>query len=177
MLLTTSRRPCHLARILGRELARLLPDSEYVPRGVKTIEKVAALARQRGHHRVIIINSSSDRPSEMRFLEVGGTWQWLNASMKLAGVAVNRVKIKGKNFGGLKIYAGDPGSFNFSRWLSRVLSIECTDRLPESGPVVLLTSDGGLKIRFRIMPCAEEVGPVLSVASFGPLFRGANLEV
>lgn len=171
MLLTTSRRPCHQARVLGRQLARFLPGGEYVPRGVKTIEKVVLLAKQRGHSRVMIINSFLDRPGEIRFIEVGETWRWMDVSIKLAGVIINRIKGKGDDFDRIKIYAEDPSSSGFARWLGELLGISCAERLPKSGPVILVTSESGLKIKFKVKPDAENLGLVLSVASFGPLLK------
>ncbi|MBC7218576.1 MAG: hypothetical protein H5T49_00360 [Hadesarchaea archaeon] len=171
MLITTSRRPCHLARILCRELALVLPGGEYLPRGVKTIEKTTLLAKQRGHGRVMFVSSFSGRPGEIRFIEVGETWRWLDASIRLAGVTINRRKSRIGDSSGMKIYAADPSSYEFARWLGRILEIECVERPPESGPVILITSDGGLEIKFRVMPSTEDLGPVLTVASYGPLFK------
>jgi hypothetical protein len=172
MLITTSRRPCHLARVLCRELVRILPGSEYVPRGAKKIEEVASLAKQRGHDRVLLVNSILGQVGELRFLEVGDTWRWLDALVKLSGVRINRGKVKPRRPGEVKIYAADAGAAEFGRWLGKVWGIGCSDRLPESGLVVFLTSAGGLRVQFRLMPEAEEVGPVLEVASFGSLFGG-----
>ncbi|MEM3420645.1 MAG: hypothetical protein QW835_02385 [Candidatus Hadarchaeum sp.] len=171
MLLTTSRRPCHLARVLGRELARFLPGSEYIPRGVKTIEKIVFLAKQRGHDRVMIISSLLDKPGEIRFIEVRETWRWMDATIRLAGVTVSRVKTKFGRLGKIRIYAEDASSLEFARWLGKILGIDRVERTPESGPIILITSKDGLKIKFGVMPDAEDVGPVLLVSSFGPLFK------
>lgn len=171
MLLTTSRRPCHLARVLGRELTRFFPGSEYIPRGVKTIEKITSLAKQRGHGRVMIINSLLDRPGEIRFIDVGETWRWMNAAIKLAGTTVSQVKTGFGPFSKIKIYAEDASSLEFARWFGKILDVDRVEAPPKSGPVILISSGEGLKIKFVVMPEAKNVGPVLSVAAFGPLFK------
>ncbi|MGQ9788148.1 MAG: hypothetical protein ACUVQM_02365 [Candidatus Hadarchaeaceae archaeon] len=171
MLLTTSRRPCHLSRIICREMALILPGGEYVPRGAKTIEKTVLLARERGHNLVIIVSSFSDRPGEIRFIEVGEAWRWLDASIKIAGVKINHIKGKIDGSNRTRIYAGDPPSYDFAQWLGGVLGIDCVERPPKSGPVIFVSSSDGLELKFRIMPSTENLGPVLTVASYGPLFK------
>jgi len=177
MLITTSRRPCHLTRILSRELARVLPRSVYIPRGAKTIEKITSLARELGQNRVIIVNSTLDKPGEVRFLEVGEVWRWADASVRLGEVKVPRRAVRGSDINVVKIFAVGAEALEFAEWVEKFLGLGRSDVLPDSGLVIFITSRDGLKIQFRIMPGAQVVGPELAIASFGNLSGGRSAEM
>lgn len=171
MIITTSRRPSHLARILCRELVRVIPKSRYVPRGAKTIEEVASIARELGHDRAMMINSISGKPMELRFLEVGQRWRWENARVEIGEVKLQRDLGLRNKLEDTKIYAQGAKALEFAGWVGKLLGIKCIDKLPASGGVALITSEDGLKLQFQVMPSSKKVGPVLQITSLGRLYK------
>jgi hypothetical protein len=172
MLITTSRRPSHLARILCRELVLVLPRSRYVPRGAKTVEDVASVAREFGHDRAMIIDSVSGKPKEIRFLEVGQNWRWADAVVELGDVKLHRGAGRRNKIEDARMHADGSMALEFAEWCGKFLGIGRFDELPRSGGVVLVTSDGGLNVQFKVMPGSETIGPVLKITAFGSLFGG-----
>ncbi|MDI6883840.1 MAG: hypothetical protein QMD00_01685 [Hadesarchaea archaeon] len=167
MLITTSRRPGHRARVLCRELARVLPKARYVPRGAKTVEQLASLAGGLGHARVIIVNSIAGRPKELQFLDVTKGWRWLDARVELGEVKLQRdlgqrVKLEGTN-----IYAEGKRARELADFLMELLGLQATNKLPDAGAVAVITSNGGLKLEFQLRPSSGVVGPVLVITDFG----------
>lgn len=171
MIITTSRRPSHLARILCRELVRVIPKSRYVPRGVKTVEEVASIARELGHDRVMIVNSVSGKPRELRFLEVGQRWRWENAKVEIGEVKLQRDLGQRNKLEDTKIYAQGAKALEFAEWFGKLLGFKCLDKLPASGGIALIISNDGLKLQFQVMPSSEAVGPVLQITGFGRLYK------
>ena len=171
-MITTSRRPSHLARILCRELVRVIPRSRYVPRGTKTIEDVVSVVRELGHDRVMVVDSVSGKPKEIRFLEVDQNWRWADAMVELGEVKIQLDLQRRTNPEDSKIYADGARALEFAEWVGKFLGIGRSEELPESGGVILITSEGGLKIQFKVMPGSETVGPVLQITAYGSLFDG-----
>jgi len=171
MIVTTSRRPSHLARILCRELVRVIPKSRYVPRGSKTIEEIASIARELGHDRAMVINCMSGKPVELRFLQVGQRWQWENARIEIEEVKLQRNLGLRNKLEDTKIYAQGAKALGFAEWVEKLLDIKCVDKLPATGGVALITSEDGLKIQFQVMPGSKKVGPVFKIAGFGRLYK------
>lgn len=171
MLITTSRRPGHLARILSRELVRVIPKSRYVPRGSKTIEELASVARDLGQNRVIIVGSVSGKPKELRFLEVGENWRWVDAVVELGEVKIHQGVGRADKLEDLKIHADGAKALEFVEWIEKFLGKRRTDKLPESGGVALITSEDGLRVQFNLMPGSVTIGPVLRITAFGSLFE------
>jgi len=172
MLITTSRRPSRLARVLCRELVQVLPGSRYVPRGVKTVEDVAIVARKFGHDRAMILESASGKPREIRFLEIGQNWRWADAVMELGEVKLHPAARRKGKIGDVSMYADGSMAIEFAEWFGGLLGVGRSDEMPKSGGVVLITSDAGLSIHFKRMPGSEAVGPEIKVVAFGNLFGG-----
>ncbi len=172
MFITTSRRPGHTTRILCREFSRFISNSKYVPRGGKTIERLASIARELGHDRVMLVGEISGEPRELRFLEVGEGWRWANAKVDLEGVDLGSEKKARDKIVSTNLYAEDDRAIEFAEWFGKLMGIERLDELPSSGGVIMLTSDDGIKLKFLIMPNSRSAGPVVKVKSFGRLYEG-----
>jgi len=167
MLITTSKRPCHRARLLGRELARVLPNAKYTPRGVKSIRKLASLANSLNHKLVMIINSCTDQPRELRFLDAAAGWRWLGARIELGEVKLQRDLGQKVRLTDVKIASS---SQNRARSLARLVGelwgLPFTEELPSAGSIAMVDDDRELRIQFRADPSAEPVGPILHVKHF-----------
>lgn len=169
MLISTSRRPGHRTRILCRELTRVLPNATYVPRGAKTISKLASLASSLGHDRVMVVNSLAGRPRELRFLAVVQGWRWLDARVELGEIKLQRDLGQKAKLEGTKLHAESQKARNLANFLSELLNLPILGELPNAGGVVLITSDDELQLQFQLRPNSEAIGPVLQIASFGRL--------
>lgn len=168
MLVTTSRRPSHRARLLGRELIRVLPNAEYVPRGIKTVRRLASLASSRGHELVMIVNSRERQPRELRFLNASVGWRWLDARIELREVELQRDLGQKVRLADVRIVAADSArAQNLARLLSELWGLPLSEGPSSTGAVVLVTCNDGLKVQFRAHPKDELVGPVLYVKNFG----------
>lgn len=172
MLITTSRRPGHKTRVLCRELSRVISSSRYIPRGVKTIERLASMARELGHDRVMIVNSVSGEPREFRFLEVGEGWRWANARVELEGVDLGRGRKARVNVTSTNIYAEGDRALEFAKWIGNLMGIKRSVGFPSSGGVIMVTSGDGIELHFFIMLGSRSAGPVIRVKSFGRLYEG-----
>ncbi len=170
MLISTSRRPGHRTRILCRELARVLPNVTYVPRGVKMINKLASLASSLGHDRVMIVNSLAGRPGELRFLVATEGWRWLDAWVELGEVKLQRELGRKAKLEGTRFYAEGERARDLANFLGELLGLPILDELPNTGAVALITSDDELQLQFQLQPSSEAIGPVLRIASFGRLY-------
>ena len=169
MLISTSRRPGHRTRILCRELTQVLPNATYVPRGAKTISKLASLASSLGHDRVMVVNSLARRPSELRFLAVAKGWRWLDARVELGEVKLQRDLGQKTKLEGTKFYAEGQKARNLANFLGEILGLSILNKLPNAGGIVLIASDDELQLRFQLRPSSEAIGPVLQIESFGRL--------
>jgi len=168
MLITTSRRPGRLARAIGREFATVIPKSDYLPRGSKPVERVAAAARSRGQKTVLIVESSSRRAPGFRFIEVGNVgWRWLDAMVELGEVKLRRGNRRDRSKD-LKIYSEGKTPREFAEWIGKLFGAATVEKLPAAGVVVLVTSDDGIGVRFKVFP-NDIVGPAFRVTAFGNL--------
>lgn len=166
-MITTSRRPEHRARILCRELARVIPNARYVPRGAKRVEQLASIAGSLGHARVVMVNSIAGRPKELRFLDVGKGWRWLDARVELGEVKLQRDLGQLVKLEGTRLYAEGKRAREFADFIGELFGVSPTDRLPKSGAVALVTSDAKLKLQFQLRPSSEVVGPVIQITGYG----------
>ncbi|MCS7131255.1 MAG: hypothetical protein NZ934_00765 [Hadesarchaea archaeon] len=167
MLITTSRRPTHRARLLGRELARVLPGAEYVPRGLKTIEKLASMAGSRGYDLVMIINSGEGKPKELRFLHAGPSWKWSDARIELCEVRLQRDLSKRAEARATAIaWRGSAEARELAGLLSELWGLPLVELPSHRGAVALVIGDRELELQFRESPASEPVGPTLRVARF-----------
>ncbi len=147
----------------------VVPRSHYVPRGAKTIDDVAFIARKLDHNRVMAVESTTEGPKELRFLEVDEAWRWINARVELGKLKLKRDIGRPKRFDELTIFAEGDRALKFARWVGKFLDIGCSNKLPDSGVIAQITSDDGLKLLFRIMPSSDTVGPSIEIKNFGPL--------
>jgi len=119
-LVTTSRRPSHKVRIIGRELAAVLPHAEYVTRGKKSVEETAYLAYTLGSSKLIIIGVSHGGPGSLSVLRTGKDWDWI-ARHPIVGASLYRELAKTKLRRGktskLVIKADNPGAAEYFREL------------------------------------------------------------
>ncbi|MFQ6129859.1 MAG: hypothetical protein ACE5OT_03510 [Candidatus Hadarchaeaceae archaeon] len=173
MLISTSRRPGHRTRILCRELTRVLPNAIYVPRGAKTINKLASFASSLGHDRVMVVNSLAGQPRELRFLAVAKGWRWLDARVELGEIRLQRDLGQKTKLEGTKFYAEGQKARNLTNFLSELLGLPIVNELPNVGGIILITSDDELQLQFQLRPSSDAIGPVLQIASFGRL-RGQS---
>ena len=166
-MITTSRRPTHRARLLGRELARVLPGAEYVPRGMKNVEKLAALAGSRGHNLIMIVNSCEGQPRELRFLHAGPGWRWSDANIELRGVELQRdlgKKVEAR--AGAIAWRGSPEARGLAELLSELWNLPLAEPASHRGAIALVVGEEGLELQFRETPTSEPMGPTLRVARF-----------
>ncbi len=166
-MITTSRRPTHRARLLGRELARVLPGAEYVPRGLKTVERLASMAGSRGHDLVMIINSGVDQPRELRFLHAGPGWRWSHANIELREVELQRDlgrKVEAKV--GAIAWRGSAEAQELAGLLSALWGLPLVEPSSHRGAIALVVGDGELELQFKESPTSGPIGPTLRVASF-----------
>ncbi len=166
MLVTTSRRPGHRARILGRELARVIPNAKYFSRGVKTVDKLALMAESLGHAWVMVVNSSAGHPKELHFLNIGKGWRWFDKRVELGEVKLQRDLGQRVRFEGIKIYAEGKPAQELAEFLGEISGLPISERLPEAGVVLSIITNSGL-IHFQKRPTSEITGPVIQVIRFG----------
>jgi hypothetical protein len=165
MLITTSRRPGHRARILGRELAGVMPNAKYVPRGVKTVEKFASMAESFGHAWVMVINSSAGRPKELHFLNIGKGLRWSDRRAELREVKIQRDLGQRVRFEGIKIYAEGKPAQELAGFLGEISGLPVSERLPEAGVVLSIVTNSG-PIHLQKRPASEITGPLIQVIRF-----------
>jgi rRNA maturation protein Rpf1 len=167
MLITTSRRPCHRARLLGRELERVLPNAKYTPRGVKSIRKLTSLANSLNHKLIMIIESWSDNPSELLFLDATAGWRWLGAKIELGDITLQRDLGQKVRLTDVKIAASNQdNAIKFARMIGKMWDLPFSEELPMSGGAAFVDNDKKLRVQFHVDIGAEPVGPILYVKQF-----------
>ena len=167
MLISTSRRPTHRTRILCQELARVLPDVTYVPRGAKTINKLASIAGSLRQNRVMVVSSLGGRSTELRFLALNNGWRWLDAWVELGEINLQRDIGQKVKLERVSVYAEGQKAQNLANFLDELLGLPISSELPNTGAVVVITSNNQLKLKFQLRPSSEVIGPVLQITSFG----------
>jgi len=160
MLIITSRRPCHRARILARELARVLPDAEYMPRGVKNVRKLSSLASSRGHKKIMIINSVSGQPMVLRFLDIDEGWKWMDVQIELCNVELQKDLGQKIRLLDAKIVAASPKAKELAGLLEKLWGVKMVKKAPDTGAFIIVDED---KIGFRAS-LAAKIGPALYVS-------------
>jgi hypothetical protein len=165
MLITTSRRPGYRSRRLGRELAMVIPGARYVPRGTKTLEKLASMAESLGRRWVMIIGSSQGNPRKLLFFSSEGGRRWSNKKIELGDV---RLQHDGRidRLDEIKIYAEGSPARELANFLAEVLGVPIQEEPPETGAALLVTSNPSLTMRFQ-RSGSEVTGPSLQVLRFG----------
>lgn len=168
MLITTSRRPCHRARLLGRELERVLPDAKYTPRGVKSIRKLASLANSFNHKLIMIIESRADQPSELLFLDASVGWQWLGVRIELGDIKLQRDLCQKARLTDVKITASNQDKArNFARLVGKMWGLPYSEEPPGGGSAAaFVDNDRELRVQFHADIGTAPVGPILHVKHF-----------
>jgi len=159
MLVTTSRRPGHRTRLLARELTRVLPNTEYVPRGVKSVEKLFSLAISRGHNIIMMVDSVGERPKFLRFLEVGDGWRWLDVQIELSDVELQKDLGQKTRLLDTKIVTASPGAKKLANLLEKLWGLKQA-KVAGTGAFMFVDEH---KIEFRASLSAK-IGPVIHVS-------------
>lgn len=138
-----------------------------MPRGVKSIRKLASLANSLDHKMVMVIGTCADQPRGLRFLDVATGWRWLDACIELGEVKLQRdlghkfrltdVKVVGR---------GRDRARSLARLIGELWGLPIAEGLPGAGGVAMVEDDGDLRIQFHADPSSEPVGPILHVKFF-----------
>jgi hypothetical protein len=172
MLITTSRRTNHRSRLLGRELAMVIPGAKYLPRGKKTVRKLASLSSPLASSLVIVITSQKDQPHELRFLDTSSGWRWLDAKIELSKVVLQRDLGNKIKFHDLKPATdGSRRAKEFADFIAGVTKLPLAEGA--GGPVGLVKNEEGLRLQFQEGIDRDVVGPVLHISSYGRLYGEA----
>jgi len=167
MLITTSRRPCHRARLLGRELERVLPNAKYMPRGVKSIRKLTSLANSLNHKLIMIIESCADQPSELLFLDATVGWRWLGARIELGEIKLQRDLNQKARLLDVKITASNQDKArSFARLIGKIWGLPFSEEPLSGGSAAFVDNDRELRVQFHTDIGAAPVGPILYVKQF-----------
>jgi len=159
MLIVTSRHPCHRARILARELARVLPNAEYVPRGVKSVKKLSSLAISHGHNTIMIVDSVAEQPKFLRFLEVDDGWRWLDVQIELSDVELQKDFGQKTRLLGAKIVVESSEAKRLANLLEKLWGLKQV-KAAGTGAFMFVNKD---KIEFRAS-LAATIWPVLHIS-------------
>jgi rRNA maturation protein Rpf1 len=145
---------------LARELARVLPDAEYMPRGVKSVRKLSSLASSRGHKKIMIINSVAGQPMVLRFLDISEGWKWMNVQIELSKVELQKDLGQKIRLLDAKIVATSPKAKEFAGLLEKLWGVKMIKKAPDTGAFIIIDKD---KIEFRAS-LAAKIGPALYVS-------------
>jgi len=144
---------------LARELARVLPNAEYVPRGVKSVKKLSSLAISCGHNTIMMVDSVAERPRFLRFLEVDDGWKWLDIQIELSYVELQKDLGQKTRLLDTKIVTGSPGAKKLANLLEKLWGVKQA-KVAGTGAFMFVSED---KIEFRAS-LAATIGPVLHVS-------------
>lgn len=93
LLITTCRKPCRNTRVFARNISNLLPGSDYVVRGKKSVYALIEAARQKGLRRITVISDYKGNPGEMEFIRLDKRdWQWAETIVRIKGVDFQKDK-------------------------------------------------------------------------------------
>ena len=93
LLITTCRKPCRNTRVFARSISNLLPGSEYVVRGKKSIYELIGAARQKGLRRIMIVSDYKGNPGEIEFIRLGKRdWQWAETIVRIKSAEYRKDK-------------------------------------------------------------------------------------
>jgi len=129
------------------------------------VDKLALMAESLGHTWVMVINSSAGHPKELRFLNIGKGWRWLDKRVELGEVKIQRGLGQRVRFGGTKIYAEGKPAQELAEFLGEISGLPISEKLPEAGVVLSIITNSGLNFQKR--PTSEVTGPVIQVIRFG----------
>jgi len=91
ILSTTSKSPTPENRRKARGLASMIPNSEYQPRGQRTVQRMVELARKKGYGRVVIFNK---KPAVIKSIIVGaGGWKWHPKTLNIKDIKITNEKV------------------------------------------------------------------------------------
>lgn len=145
-LVTTARKPCTRTRAFSRELAGVLPLSQYLPRGKSSVEELISEARRRGMQCVAIVSDIKGNPGKMEFLDVSQSdWQWSPTVLLLRGVKLQR------EFGKKRLNGDNELALEGDGTVAELLGIE---GFPDA-EMAMSDKDG----RVTFLAGDEEVGP------------------
>ena len=130
------------------------------------MDKLALMAGSLGHTWVMVINSSAGHPKELRFLNIGKGWRWLDKRVELGEVKIQRELGQRVSFGGMKIYAEGKPAQELAEFLGEILGLPISEKLPEAGVILSIITNSG-PVHFQKRPTSEITGPVIQVIRFG----------
>jgi len=91
ILTTTSKSPTLENRKKARGLAAMIPNSEYQPRGQRTVQRMVDLARKKGYGRVVIFNK---KPAVIKAIIVGAKdWKWHPKTLNIKDIKISSEKV------------------------------------------------------------------------------------
>jgi len=131
------------------------------------VRKLTSLANSLNHKLVMIINSCTDQPKELRFLDAAAGWRWLGARIELGEVKLQRDLGLKTRLTDVKIAASSQNrAQSLARLVGELWGLPFAEELPSAGSVAMVEDDGDLRIQFRADLSAEPVGPILHVKHF-----------
>lgn len=131
------------------------------------MRKLASLANARNHKLVMIIESHTNQPQELRFLDAATGWRWLDAKIKLGEVKLQKDLGQKVRLVDVKIMAsGQNRARDFARLVSELWDLQFTKELPGTGSVAVVEDDEELRVQFYTDPSAGPVGPILHITHF-----------
>jgi len=115
----------------------------------------------------MVVSSFGEGPIELRFLAVTNGWRWLDARVELGEIKLQRDLGQKVKLERVRVYAEGQKAQNFANFLGELLGLPTSSELPDTGAVVVITSDNQFKLQFQLRPSSEVIGPVLQITSFG----------
>jgi rRNA maturation protein Rpf1 len=161
MFITTSKRPSHRSRILGRELADVIFKSEYLPRGTKTVEQLVVLAEP-NHQKIIVINSTSDQPKELAFIEIDRGWRWSNFRILLDRVELQRDLGQRVKLDVAGVSAEDKEATEFTEILGSLMGLQVVKQAKNRATAIITS---GEKPMIQFWTGKNKVGPKIYVGA------------
>jgi len=144
---------------LARELARVLPNAEYMPRGVKSVKKLSSLAISHGHNTIMIVDSVAEQPKFLRFLEVDDGWRWLDVQIELSDVELQKDLGQKTRLLDAKIVTESSEAKRLANLLERLWGLKQVKKAAGTGAFMFVNKN---KIEFRAS-LAATIGPVLHI--------------
>lgn len=114
----------------------------------------------------MLVNSVKGFPRELRFLEIGKGWRWVDARVRLGEIELQRELGQKVRLKGTRIYAEGKRASEFANFLGKLLGLSVLKELPETGGVMLITSNDCLTLRFQQGSDSKVIGPLLKIDNF-----------
>jgi rRNA maturation protein Rpf1 len=137
----------------------VLPNAEYVPRGVKSVRKLSSLAISRGHNTIMVIDSVAKQPKFLHFLEVGDGWRWIDVQIELSHVELQKDLGQKTRLLDAKIVVESSRAKKLANVLEKLWGLKRV-KVAGTGAFVFVAKD---KIEFRAS-LAAKIGPVLHIS-------------